>query len=86
MTPAAAYLEGMIWAAFGVRIFTDNATEWQIDAVSKYATKLKEEEIEHSSLTPKEKETQKRLWKQWIEETSKGFKEGLRRDGRMVKS
>ena len=42
VNPASAYLEGMMWAAFGVRIFSDNATEWQIDAVSKYAKKLKE--------------------------------------------
>ena len=34
---AQAYLEGMLWAAFGVRIFSDNVAEWQIDAVKKYA-------------------------------------------------
>lgn len=79
VNPASAYLEGMIWAAFGVRIFSDNASEWQIDAVSKYAKKLKEEEIEHSSLTPEEKKNQRRLWKEWIEETTKGFKEVLRK-------
>lgn len=61
---------GMIWASFGVRIFSDNASEWQIDAVSKYAKKLKEEEIEHSSLTPEEKKNQRRLWKEWLEEFS----------------
>ena len=83
VNPAQAYFEGMLWAAFGVRIFSDNASEWQIDAVSKYAKKLKEEEIEHSSLTPEEKENQKRLWKEWIEEESKGFKEVLRREGRI---
>ena len=33
---ASAYLEGMIWVAFSVRIFGDNASEWQIDAVSRY--------------------------------------------------
>lgn len=36
LNPAQAYLEGMLWAAFGVRIFSDKATEWQIDAVKKY--------------------------------------------------
>ena len=83
VNPASAYLEGMIWAAFGVRIFSDNTSEWQIDVVSKYAKKLKEEEIEHSSLTSEEKENQKRLWKEWIDETTKGFKEVLRGEGRM---
>ena len=37
VNPAQAYYEGMLWAAFGVRIFSDNAKEWQIDAVKKYA-------------------------------------------------
>ena len=57
--------------------------EWQIEAVKKYAKKLKEEEIEHSSLNPAEKDEQKRLWKQWIDETTKGFKEVLKKEGRM---
>ena len=54
----------MLWAAFGVGIFIDNVTEWQIEAVKKHATKLEEEEIEHVALTPAEKDDQKRLWKQ----------------------
>ena len=37
VNPALAYCEGMLWAAFGVRIFSDNAKEWQCDAVKKYA-------------------------------------------------
>lgn len=44
---AKAYIDGMLWAAFGVRIFSENVAEWQIEAVKKYAKKLKEEEIEH---------------------------------------
>ena len=40
VNPARAYCEGMLWAAFGVRIFSDNVAEWQIDAVKKYAKKL----------------------------------------------
>lgn len=79
-----AYIEGMLWAAYGVRIFSENVAEWQIDAVKKYAKKLKEEEIEHSALTPAEKDEQKSLWKQWIDETTKGFKEVLKKEGRMV--
>ena len=83
VNPALAYCEGMLWAAFGVRIFSDNVAEWQIDAVKKYAKKLKEEEIDHSELAPAEKENQKKLWKQWLDETTKGFKEVLRREGRI---
>ena len=73
----------MLWAAFGVRIFSENVAEWQIDTVKKYAKKLKEEEIEHSALNPAEKDEQKRLWKQWINETTNGFKEVLKKEGRM---
>lgn len=80
---AQAYFEGMLWAAFGVRIFSDNVAEWQIDAVKKYAKKLKYEEIDHSEIAQAEKENQKRLWEQWLDETTKGFKEVLRREGRL---
>ena len=83
LNTAQAYIEGILWAAFGVRIFSENVAEWQIEAVKKYAKKLKEEEIEHSVLTPAEKDEQKRLWKQWIDETTKGFKEVLKKEGRM---
>ena len=83
VNPAQAYCEGMLWAAFGVRIFSDNAKEWQIDAVKKYAKKLKDEEIDHSEIAHTEKENQKRLWEQWIDETTKGFKDVLKREGRM---
>ena len=73
----------MLWAAFGVRIFGDNVTEWQLDAVKESASKLKEEEIKHSPLTSEEIENQKQLWKQWIDETTKGFKDVLKASGRL---
>ena len=84
VNPALAYCEGMLWAAFGVRIFSDNVAEWQIDAVKKYAKKLKDEEINHSEMAPTEKENQRRLWEQWLDETAKGFKDVLKREGRIV--
>ena len=83
-TPAQAYLEGMFWAAYGVKVISCDAVEWQIDAVKECASKLKEKEIDHSSLSQMEKENQKRLWKQWIDETTKGFKDELKRAGRIV--
>lgn len=81
--PALAYLEGMMWAAYGVKVISCNVVEWQIDAVKECAKELKEKEIEHSSLSPTEKENQKRLWKQWIDETTKGFKDELKVAGRL---
>ena len=81
--PVQAYLEGMLWAAYGVKIITCDAVEWQIDAVKECAKELKEEEIDNSMLSSTEKENQKRLWKQWIDETTKGFKDELKAAGRM---
>ena len=83
VNPAQAYFEGILSAALGVRIFGDNVVEWQIDAVKEYAKKMKDEEIEHAEIALAEKANQKRLWKRWIDETAKGFKEVLRREGRM---
>ena len=60
-----------------------NVTEWQIDAVKKYAKRLKTEELDYSVIAHAEKEQLKRLWEQWIDETTKGFKVVLRREGRM---
>ena len=81
--PALAYMVGMLYAAYGVKVVSCDAVEWQIDAVKECAKELKEKEIEHSSLSPIEKENQKRLWKQWIDETTKGFKDELKAAGRL---
>ena len=81
---ANAYLEGMLRAAFGVKIIDCNVAEWQIDAAKECAKNLKEKEIDHSSLTPIKKEEQKKLWNQWIDETTKGFKDVLKAEGRLV--
>ena len=83
VNPALAYLEGMLWASYGVSVISCNVAEWQLDAVKECAKKLKEEEIDHLSLSPAEKEIQKRLWKDWIDETTKGFKDELKRVGRL---
>lgn len=81
---AQAYLNGMLYAAYGVRVISCNVAEWQLDAVKECAKELKEKEIEHSSLSLTEKENQKKLWKQWIDETTHGFKDELKRAGRIV--
>jgi len=83
INPVVTYLKGMLLAAFGVKVISADAEEWQIDAVKEYSLKLKEKEIDHSSLTLAEKENQKKLWKQWIDITTKGFKDELKRVGRM---
>lgn len=79
-----AYLEGMLWAAYGVKIFSDSVAEWQIDYVKECAQKLNEAEIDHSSLTHTEKEEQKGQWKQWLDSTAQGFKDMLKEEGRLA--
>jgi len=84
VNPAQAYIEGMLWAAYGVRIINGTVAEWQIDKVKECAQKLKEAEIDHSSLTQTEKEEQKRQWKQWLDSTTQGFKDKLKEGRRLI--
>lgn len=81
---AKGYFEGVLLAAYGVKIISGSVAEWQIDQVKECAKKLKETEIDHSTLTQKEKENQKHQWKQWIDTTTKGFKDKLKAEGRLV--
>ena len=81
---ARAYFEGMLLAAFGVKVFSDSVAEWQLDYVKEYAQKLKEAEIDHSALTQTEKEYLKQQWKQWMDATAQGFKDMLKAEGRMM--
>ena len=81
---AKAYLEGMLWAAYGVKIINGSVAEWQIDQVKECARKLKEAEIDNSALTPAEKENLKRQWKQWIDATTHGFKDKLKEERRLA--
>ena len=81
---AKAYLEGMLWAAYGVKIISGSAAEWQIDQVKECAKKLKETEIDHSTLPQAEKEHLKHQWQLWIDATTHGFKDELKAEGRLA--
>lgn len=81
---ARAYFEGMLLAAFGVKVFSDSVAEWQLDHVKECAKSLKEAEIDHSAFTPTEKENLKHQWKQWIDAVVQGFKDMLKVEGRLV--
>lgn len=83
--PAQAYMVGMLWAAFGERAFNCDAVKEHIEAAKEYAKKRKEEEIDNSMLSPTKKENQKKLWKQWIDETTKGYKDELKRAERLIR-
>ena len=47
-------------------------------------SKFREAGIDHSLLTQTEKDEQKHQWKQWLDITTQGFKEALKREGRMI--
>lgn len=83
VNPAQAYIEGMLWAAYGVKIINGTVAEWQIDKVKECAQKLKEAEVDHSPLSQTEKEEQKRQWKLWLDTTTQGFKDKLKEERRL---
>ncbi len=81
---AKGYFEGMLWAAYGVRIMSGSVAEWQIDLVKECVKNLKEAEIDHLALIQTEKENLKQQWKQWIDATNHGFKDKLKEKGRLA--
>lgn len=81
---AKFYLDGMLWAAFGSSLCFGKVAEWQVDSVKKCASILKEAEIDHLVLSDAEKEEIKNQWKQYLDTYTQGFKDELRREGRMV--
>ena len=83
VNPAQAYIEGMLWAAYGVKIINGSVAEWQIDKVKECTQKLKEAEVDHSPLSQTEKEEQKRQWKLWLDTTTQGFKDKLKEERRL---
>lgn len=82
--PAKAYFDGMLWAAFGTNLLRVMVTEWQIDAVKECASLIKEAEIEHSLASNDEKGELKKQWKVYLETYTQGFKDELRREGKLL--
>lgn len=84
INPIQAYCEGQFRAAFVSCINSSVVSERQIDAVKEYTSKAKESIIEQSGLSGQEKDEMKRLWKQWLESYTKGVKDRLRSEGRLL--
>lgn len=82
--PLATYLEAAVSAAFGIFLFGGIVPEQQIDMVKEAISRYREAEIEQSSLGQVEKEEAKRQWKLWLETYTKGVKDEVRREGRLV--
>ena len=81
---AKTYINGMLAAAFGITVYNAVLKEWQIDAVKKCASILKESEIDHSQCSSEQKQKMKEQWKLELDAYTQGFKDELRREGRLV--
>ena len=84
VNPAKAYLDGMLWAAFGSALYFGKVADWQIEAVKKCASILKEAEVDHMILPDAEKEVLKSQWKQYLDIYTQGLKDELRKEGQIV--
>lgn len=78
------YFDGVLLAAFGIRAIGGTVAEWQIDSVKESVLKFKEVEIEHSMLSENEKNELKHQNKQWLDTITRGLKDKLKEEGRLV--
>ena len=83
LNPATAYFSSMLNTAYGLNLINVTIPEWQIDAIKECTSKLKEKEIEHSSLSYEEKDRQKHQWKTYFDAAAQGIKDELRRNNRL---
>lgn len=79
-----AFYQGSVQAAFSVFLFGGYYTEQQIDIVKEAVSRYRESEIEQSALPLSDKEELKQEWKTWLDTFTQGFKEELKRQGRLV--
>ncbi len=79
----AQYFKGVFVAYLGSNFIAGPITEWQIDMIKEDISHYQEAMIDHSPLSPQEKEDQKRQMKQSLEVYIQGVKDEMRAEGRM---
>lgn len=72
------YFRGVFAAYLGAGFMNGTISEWQIDTIKENISRFNEAKIDHSQLTPQEKEEQKRQMKQSLEVYIQGVKDELR--------
>lgn len=77
------YLEGVLLAEMGLSLLKGNAQEDALDAAKEVAEKMNEQNIDSSPLSQEEKERLKSEGKVRIETMLKGYKDILKREGRL---
>lgn len=71
------YFRGVFAAYLGAGFMNGPLSEWQIETIKENISRFNEAKIDHSQLTPQEREEQKRQMKQSLEVYIQGLKEGL---------
>lgn len=82
--PFGAYYTGAFRAAIASCFIGGQISEQQIDFVKEVVSKFREVEIDHLPIPDSDKEVLKRQWKQWLDATTRGIKDELRREGKLV--
>lgn len=78
------YFKGVLAGYLGANFMYGPITEWQIDIIKEGISHYCEVSIDHSLLSFKEKEEQKRQMKQSLEVYIQGMKDEMRVTGRMM--
>lgn len=82
--PFGAYYVGAFRAAIASFFINGRISEQQIDFVKEVVSKFREAEIGNLPLRDSDKEELKRQWRQWLDATTKGIKDELRGEGKLM--
>lgn len=82
--PFGVYYAGALKAAIASCFINGRVSEQQIDSVKEVVSEFRKAEIDHLSLSDSEKELLKQQWKQWLDATTKGIKDELRGEGKLM--
>lgn len=78
------YYAGALRTAIVSCFINGRISEQQIDFAKEVIAKFREAEIDHLSIPDSNKEELKRQWKQWLDATTRGIKDELRGEGKLV--
>ena len=84
MNPFEPYYAGALRTAIVSCFINGRISEQQIDFAKEVIAKFREAEIDHLSIPDSNKEELKRQWKQWLDATTRGIKDELRGEGKLV--
>ena len=82
--PLGAYFEGAFRAASASCFIGGRISEQQIDFVKEVVSRFREAEIDHLSFPDSDREEMKRQWKLWLDATTRGIKDELRGEGKLM--